>query len=156
MPIPKLWILLHLLSAFSFVGSIMVAEWIGRAARATNDWPQRALLFQFAAKACRGAGLIPLILTGVLGNLASVGLGYRMATDVWLRWSNGLWLAAVLITALVQLPAVYRLMQLARAATGTAEPAGYSATMARWRLSNVLLSATYLAMLAFMVYGKRS
>ena len=33
-----LWKLLHLFFAFSFVGSLVVAEWNGRAARATHDW----------------------------------------------------------------------------------------------------------------------
>lgn len=155
MSIPKLWTLIHLLAAFSFVGSLMVAEWIGRAARATDDWQQRALLFQFAAKACRTAGLIPLVLSGVLGNLAAVGLGYRMASDVWLRWANGLWLVAVLVMLLVQLPCAYRLMQLSRSATGGVEPQRYGSNMARWRMANIALTVLYVAMLAVMVYGKR-
>ena len=153
---PKLWTLLHLLAAFSFVGSLLVAEWMSRSARATQDWPQRALLFQIAVRAGRVAGVIPLVLTGVLGNVAAVALGNHMATDAWLRWANGLWLVTVLVMALVHLPAVYRLAALARAASGHAEPAGYAGALGRWRLSNVLLSVLYLAMLVVMVYGARS
>ena len=102
---PKLWLLLHLFTAFSFVSSLLVAEWASRSARATQDWGQRALLFRMAVRAGREAGFIPLLLTGILGNVASVGLGYRMATDPWLGWANGLWLMAVLLMALMNLPA---------------------------------------------------
>ena len=31
--LPRLWTLLHLFTAFSFVGSLLVAEWAGRTAR---------------------------------------------------------------------------------------------------------------------------
>lgn len=152
----KLWTLLHLFTAFSFVGSLLVTEWTGRSARATADWGQRALLFQIAVGAGRAAGFIPLVLTGVFGNVASVGLGLHMATDVWLRWANALWLAAVLVMALMNLPAAYKLAALARAASGRDEPAGYARLLSRWRVSNVLLSVLYLALLVVMVYGPRS
>jgi hypothetical protein len=153
----KLWTLLHLFTAFSFVGSLLLAEWTGRSARATTDWGQRALLFKIAVGAGRAAGFIPLVLTGVFGNVASVRLGYHMATDVWLRWANGLWLAAVLVMALMNLPAAYKLAAQSRAAAGGADPAaGYAGLLRRWRLSNVLLSALYLALLIVMVYGPRS
>ena len=152
----KLWTLFHLFTAFSFVGSLLVAEWTGRSARATADWGQRALLFQIAVRAGRTAGFIPLVLTGVFGNVASVGLGYHMATDAWLRWANGLWLAAVLVMALMSLPAAHKLAVMARAATGDGEPPGYAGFLSRWRLANVLLSLLYLALLVVMVYGPRS
>ena len=152
----KLWTLLHLFTAFSFVGSLLVAEWTGRSARATADWGQRALLYQIAVRAGRVAGFIPLVLTGVFGNVASVGLGFRMATDAWLRWANALWLATVLVMALMNLPAAYKLAALARAASGSGEPAGYAGAVSRWRISNVLLSVLYLALLVVMVYGPRS
>jgi hypothetical protein len=154
--IPKLWTLLHLFAGFSFVGSLLVAEYVSRSARATQDWGQRAMLFRIAVGAGRLAGFVPLVLAGILGNVASVMLGHRMATEPWLRWANGLWLVAVLVMALLQLPAAYRLAALSRAATGAAEPAGYAASLGRWRLSNVLLSVLYVALLVVMVYGPRS
>ena len=154
--VAKLWTLLHLFTAFSFVGSLLVSEWTGRSARATADWVQRALLFQIAVRAGRTAGFIPLVLTGVFGNVASVVLGYRMATSAWLYWANGLWLAAVLVMALMNLPAAQKLAAMSRAASGSVEPAGYARLLSRWRLSNVLLSVLYLAMLIVMVYGPRS
>lgn len=153
---PKLWTLLHLFTAFSFVGSLAVAEGVSRATRASKDWGQRALLFQIAKRAGLMAGFIPLVLTGILGNVASVTRGYHMATDVWLRWSNGLWLVAVLVMAFLNLPAVYRLAAQSSTASGDSEPAGYAASLGRWRVSNVMLTATYVAMLVVMVYGPRA
>ena len=152
----KLWTLLHLFTAFSFVGSLLVAEWVGRSARATQDWPQRALLFQMAVRAGRTAGFVPLVLTGVLGNAAAVTSGFRMGADPWLGWANGLWLVAVLVMAFMNLPAAYKLAAMARSAGGTADVVGYGPTLGRWRVSNVLLSVLYLALLVVMVYGARS
>jgi hypothetical protein len=40
----RVWEFLHLFFAFSFDGTLVVAEWNGRAARATTDWSQRALV----------------------------------------------------------------------------------------------------------------
>jgi hypothetical protein len=152
----KIWTLLHLLSAFSFVGSLVVADWNGRAARATADWGQRAVLFRVALTSSRAAGFLPLLLVGIFGNLTSVGLGLSMATDAWLRWANGLWLAAVLVMAAVSLPAAYRLAGVSKAAASGGSSEGYDPALRRWRIGNVLLSVLYLAMLVVMVYGTRS
>src|SRR2546422_7458071 len=76
----QLWKLLHFFFAFSFVGSLVVAEWNGRAARVTQDWGQRALLFHIVHLSSRVAGLGSLVLAGVFGNLASLRLGYSMAS----------------------------------------------------------------------------
>jgi hypothetical protein len=153
--LPRLWTLLHLFTAFSFVGSLLVAEWVGRASRGSQDWGQRAMLFQIARRAGRTAGFVPLVLTGIFGNVASVTLGYHMSADRWLVWANALWLVAVLVMAFVNLPAAYRLATMARAATGGTEPAKWAGTLKRWRLTNVLLSVLYVALLVVMVYGSR-
>ena len=149
--LPRLWILLHLFFAFSFVGSIVVSEWTGRAARATEDWGQRALLFGIANRAGRMAGLVPLLLVGVFGNLAAMAMGRRMAQDVWLRWANGLWLAAALVMLAVTLPAAARLAKLA-GSDGARED--YAPTLAKWRLGNAALGALYLALLVLMVWSR--
>jgi len=154
--LPRLWTLLHLFTAFSFVGSLLVAEWVGRTARATHDWGQRAMLFQIAARAGRTAGFLPLVVTGIFGNVASVTLGYHMSADRWLVWANALWLVAVLLMAFVNLPAAHRLATMAHATTGGAEPPAWAGTLKRWRLTNVLLSLLYVALLVVMVYGSRS
>jgi hypothetical protein len=152
----QLWKLLHFFFAFSFVGSLVVAEWNGRAARATQDWGQRALLFHIVHLSSRVAGLGSLILTGVFGNLASLRLGYSMASDTWMRWVNGLWLAAVVLMALVVLPSAGRLATTARLAAGGGSAEGFERALARWRFGNVLQSLLYLALLALMVFRWRS
>jgi hypothetical protein len=150
------WRLLHLFFAFSFVGTLVVAEWNGRAARATADWAQRALLFGIVHAASRIGGLGALLALGVFGNLMSVSLGYRMAHDVWLRAVNGVWLVTVLVMALAALPAAKGLARIARAAAGGGSPEGYERELKRWRLSNVALSLLYLALLVLMVLHWRS
>ena len=151
-----LWKLLHLVFAFSYVGSLVVAEWNSRAARATSDWTQRALLFDIVHRSNRTAGLGSLVLLGILGNLVSVQAGYRMATDAWVRWVNGLWLLAVLGMVLINLPSTGRLAAAARSATGGHPSEGYEQAMARWRLGSIVQSALYLGLLVLMVFRWRS
>ena len=151
-----LWQLLHLFFAFSFVGSLVVAEWNGRAARLSTDWGRRALLFEIVRLSSRVAGFGALFLTGVLGNLAAVSLGYRMARDHWLWAANGVWLAAILVMALVQLPNVARLAAIAQAAAQGGAAEGWERTLARWRFGNVVESILYLALLTLMVFHWRT
>jgi len=150
------WQFLHLFFAFSFVGSLVVADWNGRAARATNDWGQRSLLFQIVQLSSRVAGLGGLVLLGVFGNLLSVGRGYSMAADTWMHWVNGLWLVMLIVMALLTLPNAGRLATASRVAAGGGEPAGYAQALVRWRIGNILLSVLYVAMLALMVFRWRS
>lgn len=152
----KLWRLVHLFFAFSFVGSLVVAEWNGRAARATSDWGQRAALFRVAFLASRAYGFASLVLLGVFGNLASLGLGFSMRSDTWMRWVNGLWIVTVAVMVLLVLPAAGRLAAASRAAAAGGTPEGYDSALARWRFGNVLLSVLYLAFLVLMVYAWRS
>ena len=152
----QLLMLLHLFFAFSFVGSLVVAEWNGRAARVTTDWGQRALLFEIVRLSSRIAGLGALVMTGVFGNLASVRLGYSMSSGTWLRCVNGLWLATLLVMALLLLPSVSRLSAAARAAATGGSAEGYERALARWRFGNVLASLLYLALLALMVFHWKS
>jgi len=156
MPLDRIWALLHLFFAFSFVGTLVVADWNGRAARATDDWGRRAMLFEIVGRASRVAGFGSLLAAGLFGNLLAVRGGYRMATDGWLRWSNGLWLAAVLVCLIVCLPAVRRLETLARAAAGGAPAEGWDSSLQRWRIGNAALSVLYLVMLAVMVFRWRT
>jgi hypothetical protein len=147
-----LWQLLHLFFAFSFVGSLVVAEWNGRAARLTQDWGQRAVLFGIIHLSTRVAGFGGLILSGVFVNLASMRLGYRMSQDVWMMWVNGLWLASVAVMALILLPNASRLAALSQSAARGEPHDGYPSALARWRFGNVLQSLLYLSLLALMVF----
>jgi len=154
MPI-GLWKLLHLFFAFSYVGSLVVAEWNGRAARATQDWSVRALLHRIVYLSTRVAGLGPLFLVGVFGNVLAVSLGYRMAAS-WLMCVNGVWLAAMLGMALLTLPNARLLAELSNQATTGSPPERYPQALARWRFGNVVQSVLYLTLLALMVFRWRS
>jgi Na+/melibiose symporter-like transporter len=151
-----LWMLLHLFFAFSFVGSLVVAEWNGRAARMSQDWSQRALLFGIVQLSSRVAGFGALILTGLLGNLVAMRAGYRMPADVWMRWVNGLWIAAVLVMILLVLPNAGRLASISRSAAEGGSSDGFASALARWRFGNLLQSVLYLSLLALMVFHWRS
>jgi hypothetical protein len=156
MPFPGVWKLLHLFFAFSFVGSLVVAEWNGRAARMSRDWSQRAVLFEIIRLSSRVAGFGALFLTGVFGNLVSVAAGYKMAVDRWLWCVNGLWIVAMLVMALVLLPSVARLSKISQAAARGGSSDGYESALARWRIGNVAQSVLYLGLLALMVFRWRS
>jgi hypothetical protein len=87
----RVWEFLHLFFfAFSFVGTLVVAEWNGRAARATTDWSQRAFLYRIVFLPTRTAGLGSLVLLGLLGRGLAVSRGWRMGADVLmvLRWHS--------------------------------------------------------------------
>lgn len=155
MDLASVWRLLHLFFSFGFVGTLVVAEWNGRAARTTEDWGQRAVLFRVIHMSTRVAGLGALVLLGVFGHLNAVALGYSMATGTWLRWVTGLWLVAIAVMAMVVLPAAARLAAAASVAAGGGEPVGFAATLARWRLGNVAMSLLYLTLLALMVFRWR-
>ena len=148
-----LWRFLHLLFAFSFVGAVTLAEWNGRQARATSDWSRRAALWSVVRHTTRVLGLGGLVLLGLLGNLLAVALGLPMG-GLWMGLVNGLWLIGVALYLFVALPTVGRLAALSdRAAADpvAGTPAGYDATLTRWRLAYVLLGIFYVAMLALMV-----
>ena len=155
MALDRVWTLLHLFFAFGFVGTLVVADWNSRAARATQDWGRRAALWEIVGKASRVAGFGSLLLLGVFGNLLSAAAGYRMAIDTWPRWVNGLWLVAVLLYLVLILPSLRRVETSARAAADGGDPAGYEGALSRWRLGNAALSLVYLALLVLMVFHWR-
>lgn len=156
MELASIWRLLHHFFAFAFVGSLVVAEWNGRAVRLTTDWGQRAILFQIIHRSTRTAGLGTLVLLGVFGHLNAVALGYRMGADTWLRWVTGLWMVAIAVMAFVVLPAAARLAAVAGSAAAGGDPAGYDAARGRWRVGNLAMSLLYLATLVLMVFRWRS
>jgi hypothetical protein len=151
MDLATLWRFLHHFFAFAFVGTLVVAEWNGRASRTTTDWGQRALLFRTIHLSSRVAGLGSLALLGVFGHLLATAAGYRMGGDPWMRWVTALWLAALAVMAFVVLPAAGRLARITAAAADGGDASGYDASLARWRLGNVLLTLLYLTLLALMV-----
>ena len=154
MTLSNLWLFLHFFFAFAFVGSLIVAEWCGRAARVSNDWKTRALLFDLVKRASAAAGLGPLVLLGVFGNLRALAVGLPMATP-WLRAANVLWLLAVILMVTANLPGAARLATLAAGAGDGNVPAGWAAAHRRWRIASAGQTVLYLALLLVMVYGPR-
>jgi len=154
MELVSIWRFLHHFFSFAFVGTLVVAEWNGRAARATGDWGQRALLFQTIHRSTRVAGLGSLVLLGVFGHLLAVAMGYRMGTDPWLRWVTGLWMAAAAVMGFLVLPAAAKLAAITSTAVAGGEPTGYDVVRSRWRLGNAVLTLLYLTLLALMVFRR--
>jgi hypothetical protein len=151
----KVWLMLHLYFAFTFVGSLVVAEWVGGIARRTPEWRDRALLFEIVRRSSLWAGLLPLLLLGVLGNVVATGTGLRMATDPWLRTVNGAWLVTVIVLAAVALPNAGRLARLSRAAASGGASEGYDQALRGWRFANLALTLLYVVQLALMVSQAR-
>lgn len=147
----RVWEFLHLFFAFSFVGTLVVAEWNGRAARATTDWSQRALLYRIVFLATRTAGLGSLVLLGLVGHGLAASRGWRMGADVWLVWVTGLWVFALADLLLLVLPSASRLATVSAAAVGGGATDGWDRTLGRWRAGNALLSAIYITLLILMV-----
>jgi len=147
---------LHLFFAFVYVGSLVVVEWNSRAARTAGSWRERALLFRILFMSATVAGLGGLLLLGIVGNVLSVSIGYRMAEDSWIRWVNGLWIVAVILMAAVSVPSAGALSRMAtkmsEAPEGTAAPDAWGSTLARWRIGNVVQSLLYVALLVLMVF----
>jgi hypothetical protein len=150
------WKLLHLFFAFSYVGSLTVAEWNGRAARATHDWNQRALLLQIVNFSARVGGFGSLVLLGVFGNVLSIRLGYSMKSDPWMWWVNGLWIVSVLSMVFLVVANSGKLATISQSAAAGGSAEGYDRALARWRFGNVIQSVLYLALLALMVFRWRS
>jgi hypothetical protein len=150
-----LWRLLHFFFSFGFVGTLVVCDWNSRAARATEDWRQRALLWDIVRRAS-GAGLLALVALGLLGNLLSSMLGYRMSADSWPRWVNALWLAALIVQGVMVAPGAGRLTGLARGVAEGGPGEAYAGALKRWRIANLAQSVLYLALLVLMAFHWRS
>jgi len=152
----RLWEFLHMFFAFGYVGVLVVAEWNGRAARATPDWAQRATLIQVVYLATRISGVGSLLLLGVFGHLFAIAAGYRFASDRWLWVVTALWLLSLATLLLLAIPQAARLASIARVAATGGTVEGWESALARWRFGNVVLSVLYLALLALMVFRWRT
>ncbi len=148
--------LLHLLFAFTFFASVAGAHFNALVARRSDDAARRAALFEANRFIATRFGLTSLLLLGVLGNLVSPLLGYRMAADRWMWWVNGLWLVMVLVATTLDLPAVRKLAAASRMAADQGSSADFPRALARWRTSNALLLVLLVASIALMVFRWRS
>ena len=147
----RLWLFLHLFFAFSYVGSLVVADWNGRAARRSTDWAQRSLLWDIVRRSSLVSGLGSLALLGVFGNLAARGAGMSMSSP-WMMIVNGLWVVGLLVAGFASVPAARRMTTLSATVAGGGTAPDYDRVLRVWRSANVVQTVFYLTMLALMVY----
>lgn len=150
------WAFLHFFFAFSYVGSLILAEWNGRAARATEDWAQRASLFQVIYLSSRVSGGGSLFLTGVVGHAYATASNWSMGRDPWMWVVTAAWLVAVAGMYMINVPHARMLASIARTAASGGASEGWASALARWRFGNVLQSLLYLTLLTLMVFRWRS
>lgn len=146
-----IWKFLHLFFAFSYVGTLMLADWVGRAARGNKDWAQRALLYDIIRIASSGPGIGSLLALGILGNVLAAPMDHSHRGS-WMMTVNLLWLASVVVAFVLTRPAIAKLASISKAAGGGGASDGYDAALSRWRLGNILATVLYLALLAIMVF----
>lgn len=157
------WVLVlkffHLLFAFLYVSSLALADWNAAAARRAGTWRERATLFRTTFNATTVTGLGGLLMLGILGNVLSVALGYRMGADAWMQWVNGLWVLATVLMAAVNVPTAGALARMAtkmsEAAEGTPQPDRWAGALTRWRLARTAQNVLFLALLVLMVFRWR-
>ena len=149
---PGTWKFVHLLFTFTFVAALLSAHWNVLAARRTDDWRRRAALLEANLRVTRTFGLVSLVLLGAFGNLVAVAVGHSMASDVWLRWANAMWVVTLALGLLFDLPATARLAMVARAGSEGGPTAEFAAAVDRWRLTNALLLLSFAGFLSLMVF----
>ena len=145
---------LHLLFAFGFTGALLAAHVNTLAARRAGGWAVRASHFEANRRLSLFVALPALIGTGVLGQVLAMALGYRMADTRAFQIANGVWVALLIVTLALELPAAMQLAAAARSAAAgppdAAAPASWGPALARWRAGNAAQLVLFLAMLAVM------
>ena len=145
---------LHLLFAFVYVAALMASHWNTLAARRSASWAERGVLFELNRRLSLVFSLPALIGSGIVGNVLAMQLGFRMGENRGLQISTGLWLVLLVLVLAIDIPISSRLANQSRAAAGSAnggEPAGWSASLSRWRLGNGLQLLVFVVLLWFMV-----
>lgn len=148
---------LHVLLAFAWFAAVFAAHWNTMQARKATDWAVRSTLFAMNRGLSTMIALPALLGVGLVGNFFGMQMGYRMK-DTWqFMAANGLWVALVLVTLTIEMPATGALGALAHAAAdaakrgGEGEPAGWQKELARWRMANGVQLLLYIVLLALMV-----
>jgi len=148
---------LHVLVAFAWYGAVFAEHWNTFQARRSKEWSRRAILFDLNRGLSTMVALPALLGVGILGNVFAVQLGLRMAHTPLLIVVNALWLALVVVTLAMEMPAAGALGALAHAAAdaaargGEGEPAGWGRELGRWRVANGLQMLLYAVLLALMI-----
>ena len=147
---------LHLLFAFLFAGGLFAAHLNTLAARRAADWAERASRFESNRRLSLFICVPALVVAGVLGQVLAMKLGYRMADTRPFQIANGVWLALLVVTLAVEMPAALRLAGGARAVARAAppqngtEPVEWGAVLARWSIGNGIQLVLFLVILAVM------
>jgi uncharacterized membrane protein len=148
---------LHVLFAFVWFAAVFAAHWNTLHARRSSDWAKRATLFDLNRGLSAMVALPALLGLGLVGNVFAMQLGYRMGTTPLFMVANGLWVALLLVTLAMELPAAGALGALSHAAAdaaargGQGEPAGWTREVNRWRIANLVQILLYMVLLALMV-----
>jgi hypothetical protein len=148
---------LHLLFAFAWFAAVFAAHWNTLQARRAKEWSARATLFDINRGLSAMVALPSLVGVGILGNMLAMQIGYHMKDTPLLIVADTLWLALVVVTLAMEMPAAGALGALAHASAGAearggqGEPAGWSRELGRWRMANAVQLLLYIVLLALMV-----
>jgi hypothetical protein len=148
---------LHVLFAFAWFGAVFSAHWNTLQARRSKDWATRSTLFAINRGLSTMIALPSLLGVGILGNMFAMQLGYRMGHTPLFMVVNALWVALLVVTLAMEMPATGALGALAHAAAdaaargGQGEPAGWGHELTRWRTANAVQLLLYAVMLALMI-----
>jgi uncharacterized membrane protein len=148
---------LHVIFAFVWFAAVFAAHWNTLQARRTSDWAKRATFFDVNRGLSAMVALPALLGLGLVGNFFAMQMGYRMGTTPLFMVANALWVALLVVTLAMELPAAGALGALSHAAAdaaargGHGEPAGWSRELSRWRVANLVQLLLYMVLLALMV-----
>lgn len=142
----------HVLLAFFYVGGLLASHLNMLTARRMTTWAEKAALLAANRRATMFVGFPALILLGLAGNVLGMVAGYRMSDTPAFRIVNGLWLACVLVAAVLDLPVTARLAAMSRAAAanGGGEPVDWNARLGTWRVGNSIQLVLFVVLLWFM------
>ncbi|MBI1798944.1 MAG: hypothetical protein HYR73_04590 [Candidatus Eisenbacteria bacterium] len=149
------WNFLQLLFSLSFVACAMSAYWNVLAARRVPDWDRRSALFAANHRATLRFGLTSVLLVGVAANLAALP-AFALAAGSWVRCVNGLCIAALIVIALVDLPASRVMIVEARRAIHAGPTAAFDRALHRWRAGNAALLLLSVASIGLTVVRWRN
>ena len=148
---------LHILFAFAWFAAVFAAHWNTQHARRSSDWAKRATLFALNRGLSAVVALPALLALGIFGNLFAMQIGYSMKDTPLFIVANVLWVALLLVTLTMELPAAGALGALSHASAdaaargGEGAPAGWARELARWRMANLIQVVLFLVILALMV-----
>ena len=104
---------LHVLFAFAWFGAVFAEHWNTLQARRSKEWAVRATLFDLNRGLSTMVALPALIGVGLLGNVFAMQLGYRMMHTPLFVVVDALWVALLVVSLAMEMPATGALGALA-------------------------------------------